>query len=172
MPSDILLILPDIAAIGQGKMQGYCNEWLQRPISRQYGIVQVNVATDLTIQVLLDEHSAKLIGGRAFVPVDELLGYIIDQHFGQAEKRHQLHAKLRDAKNRVGSDHRGQDVVVGKLGTYYLQCKNPACNALMETPHKGTAGILVTCPPTQLTCPVCGYTDLYDGSNLMLRYGG
>jgi hypothetical protein len=42
-PVDISLLLPDVATIGQTKLQCYCDEWLQRPIAREFGIVQLNV---------------------------------------------------------------------------------------------------------------------------------
>jgi hypothetical protein len=45
---DILKRLPDVAAIGQMKLQDYCNEWLTRPIARDFGISHLIVGADCT----------------------------------------------------------------------------------------------------------------------------
>ena len=51
---DILLRLPDVAAIGRAKLQDYCNEWLERPIARQFGITHLIVGSDLMLTVNLN----------------------------------------------------------------------------------------------------------------------
>ena len=102
------------------------------------------------------------------LPLDELLGYIIDQHFADAKERRQLHAELRSVKQQLTDQ--GYGVTVGRVGTLYLECKNPDCDVLMGTPHRATLGTRVNCPPTSLTCPVCRHTATYDGSDFIVRF--
>src|SRR5436305_12748039 len=92
---DILLRLPDVAAIGRSKLQDYCNEWLKRPIARQFGITHLIVGSDLMLTVNLDLGSVEFVDSRAFIPICELLDYIIDSHFKDATKRHELHSDAR-----------------------------------------------------------------------------
>jgi hypothetical protein len=169
-PVDILLLIADVAAIGQTKLQVYCDEWLERPIAREYGMAQLNVQRDLLLEVLVDKGRAEFVGERALLPLDELLGYIIDQHFEDASKRRQLQMQLRDDRKQLVELAREYEVTAGKVGTYYLKCKNPNCDVFIETSHKGTAGIIVTCPPSSVNCPVCGHSDLYDGDDFKLLY--
>src|SRR4051794_15578677 len=37
---DILQLFPDLAAIGPLELQVYCDEWLQRPVAQECGIVK------------------------------------------------------------------------------------------------------------------------------------
>jgi hypothetical protein len=169
-PINILLLLPDVATIGQTKLQGYCDEWLQRPVARQYGVAQINVRADLRTEVLLDAHCVDASEDTPFIPLGELIDYIIDEHFSDAEKRRQLHAEFREARKRIGAEGGVFDATVGRVGTFHLRCKNAACAVLMETPYKGVEGLNITCPPCELTCPACGHSALYDGSDLQLVF--
>lgn len=169
-PIDILLLLPDLATIGQVKLQCYCDEWLQRPIARQYGVAQINVRPDLHTEVLLDAHCVDASEDTPFIPLGELLDYIIEQHFPDAEKRRQLHAKFKEARKRIGTGGGVFDATVGRIGTLHLQCKNAACAVLMQTPYKAVEGMNITCPPCELNCPACGHTDSYSGSDLQLVF--
>ena len=78
---DILLRLPDVATIGRAKLQDYCDQWLERPIAREFGISHLIVGSDLLLTVNLDAGSVDFVGNRTFIPICELLDYIIDQHF-------------------------------------------------------------------------------------------
>jgi hypothetical protein len=114
---DFLLLIPDVAAIGLVKLQGYCDEWLQRPIAREHGVAQLNVRRDLSLEALLDAEDAERVDSRVFIPLDELVGYIIDQHFFDSEQRRQLHAHLRDIRRRWSGFDRDQQVTFGKVAT-------------------------------------------------------
>jgi hypothetical protein len=43
------------------------------------------------------------------------------------------------------------------------------CGAELETAVEGVEGWTVTCPPADLTCPVCGVAGTYVGRDLHLR---
>jgi len=104
------------------------------------------------------------------VPIVELVDYIIDEHFPEAEKRRQLHAEFRNLRKQWEAEGRSYTAIAGRVGTLYLQCKNAACAVLMETPYKATQGMIITCPPCELSCPACGHLDTYDGSDLQLVF--
>jgi hypothetical protein len=167
---EILTLVPDVAAIGQIRLQAYCDEWLQRPISRQFGLAQLNVTPELRLEVTLDEQRAEFVDDKVFIPIDELLGYIIDQHFTDSEKLRHLHEQLRGAKRRINDTGHEFEAIVGKVGRLYLKCKNPNCDALIETSHRATQGQTVHCPPTCVTCPACGHADTYDRNDLKLIF--
>src|SRR6266480_3786836 len=93
---DILLRLPDVASIGREQLQDYCNEWLERPIAYEFGISHLIVGSDLLLTVNLRLASVEFMDNRAFIPICELLDYIIDQHFREPAKRHELHAEARN----------------------------------------------------------------------------
>jgi hypothetical protein len=95
---DILQLMPEISAIGYEQLQNYCNKWLQRPIAKQFGVVQLMLTRELVLQVLLDENHTQMVDGHAYVPIDELVGYIIDQHFTEPSKRQELHAQWRGVR--------------------------------------------------------------------------
>src|ERR1700752_3460962 len=57
----------------------------------------------------------------------------------------------------------------GRVGQLWLKCKNPACDVSMETAQEAVEGQTIHCPPCEVTCPVCGHTDRYDGNDLHLR---
>jgi hypothetical protein len=57
----------------------------------------------------------------------------------------------------------------GRVGNLWLKCKNPNCDASMETVQLAVEGQVIHCPARQVTCPVCGHTDWYDGRDLHLR---
>jgi hypothetical protein len=66
--NDILQLMPEIAAIGYERLQVYCDEWLKRPIAKQFGVVQLVLTQDLVLQVLLDENHTQMVDGHAYVP--------------------------------------------------------------------------------------------------------
>lgn len=61
-----------------------------------------------------------------------------------------------DTRLRWGEFHGDYAVTVGRKGTLFLTCKNPVCRAELETAHEGIEGETITCPATEVTCPVCG----------------
>ncbi len=168
--NDILQLMPDIAAIGFEQLQAYCDEWIKRPIAQQFGVVQLMLTPELVLQVLLDKDHTEMIGQNAFVPIDELVGFIIDQHFTEPSKRRELHAQWRGVREEFGTTGRHYEALAGRIGTLYIKCRNPHCDVLMETTHKATEGTNIICPPTQVTCTECGHTDLYDGSDFRLVF--
>src|SRR4051795_8396041 len=92
---EILLRLPDVAAIGRSKLQDYCSEWLKRPIARQFGITHLIVGSDLMLTVNLDLQRVESVDSRAFIPICELVDYMIDGHFNDPAKRRELHGQAR-----------------------------------------------------------------------------
>jgi hypothetical protein len=48
---DIFDLFPALAAIGQAQLQLYCNEWLRRPIAREFGFHQLVVDNRLQLHV-------------------------------------------------------------------------------------------------------------------------
>lgn len=166
---DILLLLPDVATIGQAKLQVFCDQWLRRPLAHEYGISQLAVGGDLKLTVNLDPSRAEFVGDRVFFPVDELLGYIIDEQFQDADKRRQLHDQVRELKQRWHQLGRDYEATVGRVGNLYLTCKNPVCGAMLETTLRATEGQVIEGPPCEVTCPACGHTNTYDGSDLKLN---
>jgi hypothetical protein len=68
----VLTLLPDVATLGHDQLQRYCIDWLQRPIARHWGMVQLNVASDLDLQVLIDERRMESVGSLPVVPIDKL----------------------------------------------------------------------------------------------------
>lgn len=160
---------PDVATIGQAKLQVYCDQWLQRPLARGYGIAQLSVDCELLLTVNVNPSHAAFVDNRVFFPVDELLGYIIDEQFQDADKRRQLHDQVRDLRQRWDELGREYEVTVGRVGNLYLTCKNPGCGALLETTLQAAEGQVIKGPPCDVTCPVCGHTDTYSGNDLNLR---
>jgi hypothetical protein len=167
---DILKRLPDVAAIGRTKLQAYCGEWLQRPIAREFGVSHLIVGSDLMLTANVDLNSAEHTENGIFIPICELLDYIIDQHFFDPATRRTLHAEARDIRNRWGEVGYRYEAMAGRVGRLWLKCKNPSCDVSMETVQEAVEAQVVHCPPCQVTCPVCGHTDLYDGSDLHLRF--
>jgi hypothetical protein len=148
-------------------LQVYCDEWLQRPIALEFGITHLIVGCDLLLTIVVDRNRAEFFDSdHVFLPMDELLGYIIDAHFTDAHKRRELHAELRDTRNRLAESGGEYKVSMGRVGLLWLKCKNPACDGSLETAQRAIAGQTITCPPFRVTCPVCGHTDTYDGSDL------
>jgi hypothetical protein len=168
---DILLRLPDVAAIGRTKLQDYCSQWLDRPIAREFGISHLIVGADLMVTANLDLRRVAFVDNRAFIPICELLDYIIDQHFQDPAKRRELHAEAREIRNRWGEIGYQYEAMGGRVGRLWLKCKNPNCDASMETVQQAVEGQTIYCPPCKVTCPVCGHTDWYDGTDLHLRLG-
>jgi hypothetical protein len=99
---DILKRLPDVAAIGRTKLQSYCDEWLQRPIAREFGVSHLIVGSDLMLMANVNLKSVESTENGIFVPICELLDYIIEQHFFDHAQRRELHAASRDIRNRWG----------------------------------------------------------------------
>jgi hypothetical protein len=169
MPSaiDILNLIPEVAAIGQPQLQEYCSQWLDRPLARQYGIAQLAVDDRLGLTVNLDAQRAEFVGDRALIPIDELIGYIIDSHFQDRAERDRLHLTARAIRNGINETGHQYEATLGRTGTLYLICKS--CGAVLETEHKGIEGQVVECPPCNVTCPACGRSNVYDGSDLKLN---
>jgi hypothetical protein len=165
---DILQLFPDLAAIDRAQLQSYCHEWLQRPIARECGIAQIIVDDRRNMQVTLDETAAEFHGDHVFVPIDELLGYIVDRHFAEATERRRLHASIRDTRNHWEETGRDYEATVGHIGTLYLVCKNPACAAQLMTDQKATEGQRINCPSFDIECLKCGQTHVYVGDDFKL----
>ena len=164
---DILCLLPDVATIGQWKLQVYCDEWLQRPVAREFGCSDLIVGSNLLLTIVADSKRAKFVeSDQLFLPMSELLSYIIDQHFTDAGKRRELHAEVRGIRKRLAESGVEYEVTVSRVGQLWLKCKNPACDVSLETTQRAAAGQTITCPPFSVTCSVCGHTDTYDGSDL------
>ena len=166
---DILLRLPEVASAGRQQLQTYCDHWLTRPIAVSHGISKLIVGSDLMLTVNLDKQTADVVGGRTFIPICELLDYIIEQHFQSPEERRELHAQARDIRKRWGEVGYQYEAMAGRVGRLWLKCKNPACDVSMESAQEAVEGQRIHCPASQVTCPVCGHIDLYDGSDLHLR---
>lgn len=167
---DILHLFPELTAIGQKDLQVYCDEWLKRPIARHSPLKQIVVDEQLMISLHVSRDAQ--IGTQAFIPMDELLGYIIDQHFIEPDQRRQLHAKVREAREMLRRLGTAYEVTAGRMGMLYLICKNPDCQATLNTSHRGIEGQTVTCPPLPATCPICGQTHSYVGSDFRLKLDG
>ena len=165
-PVDILRLLPDVAAIGRPQLQDYCNQWLERPIAREYGITHLIVGSDLMVTVNIDDKRAKVHEGYVFIPVDELAGFIIDSHFTEPTKRQGLHSQLRDLRDRWGDIGYRYEVLSGRVGRLWLKCKNPTCSVMLETVQEAVEGQAINMPPIEVTCPVCGVANFYEGSDL------
>ena len=146
---DILLRLPDVATIGRAKLQDYCDEWLERPIAREYGISHLIVGSNLLLTVNLDAGNLDFVGDRAFIPICELLDYIIDQHFPDPAKRRELHAESRDFRKRWGEVGYQYEAMAGRVGNLWLKCKNPNCDASLESSQEAVEGQAINCPPAQ-----------------------
>jgi hypothetical protein len=166
---DILLRLPDVASIGREQLQDYCNEWLERPIACEFGISHLIVGSDLMLTVNLDLGSVEVVDNRPFIPICELLDYIIDRHFHDPAKRHELHTQARNIRQRWGEVGYEYQAMAGRVGRLWLKCKNPDCDVSIETLQEAVEGQRIHCPPCRATCPVCGHTDMYDGNDLHLR---
>jgi hypothetical protein len=167
---DIFLRLPDVADIGRTQLQVYCNEWLQRPIAQQFGISHLIVGSNLLLTVNLDAARAEVVENQTVVPICELLDYIIDRHFQNPEKRSALHADattMRQHWDEVGYQY---GAMAGRVGRLWLKCKNPNCDASMETSQEAIEGQTIHCPPCEITCPVCGHAGPYDGNDLKLIF--
>jgi hypothetical protein len=165
---DIFLRLPDVADLGRHQLQDYCNQWLKRPISREFGILHLIVGSDLMLTVNLDLRAVEIVDNRIFIPICELLDYVIDQHFEDPKKRRELHAEAYDIRKRWGEVGYQYEAMGGRVGNLWLKCKNPSCDVSMETFEQAIEGQVIHCPRCQVTCPVCGHTDWYDGSDLHL----
>jgi hypothetical protein len=172
MPSgvDILCCIPDIANIGRSKLQEYADEWIHRPIARQFAVTHLIVDSDLMVTVNIDDKRAQWQDDRPIVPIDQFVGYIIDQHFTDATQRNELHAHFRKLSRIWNQPDNKFDVLSGRVGRLWLKCKNPTCDASLETSQEVVEGQVIQCPPSAVTCPVCGHTDMYDGNDFHLRF--
>jgi hypothetical protein len=166
---DILHLFPELTAIGEKDLQVYCDEWLSRPMAREFGIAQIVVDERLLLTVNLDAERVGFVGDNVFIPIDELLGYMIDRHFQESDKRRRLHASVRETRERWSELHRDYEATIGRSGMLYLVCKNADCRATLTTSHRGFEGQVVECPPCDVTCPVCAATHVYEGSDLQLK---
>jgi len=139
---DILHLFPELTAIGQAKLQVYCDEWLRRPIAKEFGIAQIFVDEQLMLAVYLNPERAEFIDDNAFIPIDELLGYIIGQHFSDADERRDLHASVRKTRQQWGELNRDYEATIGRVGSLYLICKNPECDQIQpgSDPQQSWAG--------------------------------
>ena len=167
---DILHLFPELAAIGQSQLQAYCNEWLKRPLARGCGMAQIVIDRQLNMQVMLDESRVAFHGGEVFIPIDEVLGFIIDRHFTDANERRRLHTQIRDVRRRWGELGKDYEATVGRVGILYLVCKNPSCNNQMMTEQKATEGQRINCPSFDIECLKCGQTYSYGSSDLQLKF--
>lgn len=167
---DILHLFPDIATIGKSELQGYCDDWVQRPIARDCGVAQIIVDDRRRMQVLFDRSGAALTGDQAFFPIDELLGFIVDRHFATPDVRRRLHTTIRDARERLGEQVRDYVAAIGRVGTLYLICKNPGCNAQMMSDRQAAEGQRINIPTFNVECLTCGQTHVYEGSDFKLAF--
>jgi hypothetical protein len=167
---DLLRQFPELAAIGQSELQEYCDQWIQRPIARQSGLSQIIVDDQRRMQVLLNKDGAEIHGEYAFIPLDELLSYIVDHHFPDAGERRKLHTNIRNAR-RSGNDlGKDEAVRVGRVGTLYFVCKNPGCAAQMMSDKKAAEGQQINCPAFEIECLKCGQIHTYEGSDFKLAF--
>jgi hypothetical protein len=166
---DLIHLFPELAGISQMQLQVYCDEWLRRPMAREYGLAQITVDDDLHLHLSLDASGAVMCDDRAFIPIDELLGYIIDQHFSDATRRRELHANVRETRRRWAELNRDYEIEVGRMGTLYLTCKNPLCRAELETEQRAREGQQIICKRASVTCPFCGNTYDYERRDLQLK---
>jgi hypothetical protein len=113
---DILLRLPEVAEIGRSQLQEYCNRWSERPIAREFGTSHLIVGSDLLLTVNLELGSVDFVGDRAFIPIFELLDYIIERHFHEGSKRRELHALARDIRQRWGEIGYHYEAMAGRVG--------------------------------------------------------
>ncbi len=167
---DVLQQFPDLAAISQSELQAYCDQWIQRPIARQAGLVQIIVDAQRRMQILLDKAGAEIHDDQAFIPLDELLGYIVDQHFADVSERPRLHACIRDARQPGKGEAKDYAVTVGRVGTLYLVCKNPDCGNKMMSDKKAAEGHRINCPTFIVECLQCGQTHDYEGGDFKLAF--
>jgi hypothetical protein len=166
---DILRLFPELAVIGPIQLQTYCHEWLRRPIAREFGFTQLLIDNQLLIYAAIDPTRAGFIGEKAYLPIDELLGYIIDRHFTDHDERRRLHAAVRDTRNRRRDYGPDYGVNIGRLGTLCLTCKNPTCHAIMETDQIACELDRITYGPINIECLTCGQTHPYDGRDFHLK---
>jgi hypothetical protein len=167
---DILRLFPELAAIGPTELQVYCDEWLQRPVAYERGIAQIIIDERRQLQVLFDRPGAALNGDYASMPIDELLGFIVDCHFNEAHERRRLHGAIRDARQRLGEHVREYVAAIGRVGSLYLVCKNPVCKAQMVSDRKATAEQRINFGPMDITCTTCHLTFAYDGDDFKLSF--
>jgi hypothetical protein len=167
---DIFSRLPDVANIGRTQLQAYCDEWLKRPIAQQFGISHLIVGSNLLLTLNLDPDRVEFTDNRTFVPICELLDYVIDQHFHDPDKRRALHTDARTIRQKWGEVGYRYEAMAGRVCRLWLKCKNPDCDASMETSQEAVEGQIIHCPPCEATCPACGHTDHYDGNDLKLIF--
>jgi hypothetical protein len=167
---NILLLLPEVAAIGRQKLQVYCNEWLQRQIAREFAVTHLIVGDDLALTVNIDDSRARFSDEKAFIPIDELVGYIIDEYFDDAVIRRKTHDQLREIRNGWADEGYQYTVMAGRVGRLWIKCKNPNCDASLESAQEAVGGQTIHCPASLVNCPVCGEPHSYDGSDLYLVF--
>jgi hypothetical protein len=122
------------------------------------------------MQVMLDETGAVFHGDEVFIPIDEVLGFIVDRHFPDANERRWLHAQIRDVRQRWGELGKDYEATVGRVGTLYLVCKNPDCGNQMLTEQKAAERQHINCPTFDIMCLKCGQTHPYGSSDLQLKF--
>jgi hypothetical protein len=117
---DLLHLIPEVSAIGQRQLQKYCAQWLKRPLDHAYGIAQLVVDERLMLTVNLHADRVQYVGDRVMIPIDELLGYIIDSHFQDRDERQRLHCAVRESRDRIDDTGHDYTATIGRAGTLYL----------------------------------------------------
>jgi hypothetical protein len=168
-PLNILSLYPELTAIGREQMQLYCDEWVQRPIAKQFGIAQVVADDSLRLYISVVSIARFLDGHQIVLPIDELVDFVIDRHDFEPGARQALHKRVRETRDTWPELNPQYDVATSRIGRLHLTCKNPACGVLIETSHFAAEDDQINCPPCDLTCPACNQSHVYDGSDLKLN---
>jgi hypothetical protein len=163
---DVLHLFPKLAAIGQLRLQDYCNEWLARPLLQKCGLTHIDVSHELLLSLNVNPARADQVGDAMFVPIDQLLSHIVERHFTDPDERRRLYLCIRDTRSRWGELGRNYTITTNRTGRLFLTCKNPACRAELGSSIDGVEGWTVNCPTTEITCPICGVAFRCDGSDL------
>lgn len=155
---DILHLFPELAAIAHAELQRYCRESLQRPVECSRGVTEIIVDDQRNLLITLNDVLAGARGAHIFIPIDELLGYIVEQHFADADDQFRLLATIRDVRHHWEETGRDYEATVGRIGTLYLVCKTPACAAQLVTDQVAAEGQPINCPTFDIMCLKCGQT--------------
>lgn len=158
--------LPELRAIGLPQVLVYVQEWIKTPLAREFSVMAIDVSEDFRFSPNIGLTHETEDGETVVVPFDEMLHYIVDRHFEDADQRQSLHERIHQRRREQGESGRIYTADLGPRYPLYLVCKNSGCQNLMQTQFTAHVGQQLGKDSANVTCPRCQHTYLYSTDEL------